>query len=89
MTAKERLTVTLPGDAAATLREMADAGRIESVSAYVSAAVTERLEREERALHRIEQWAAAAERRDPEAWARAMADAERAARRDEAPGVAA
>lgn len=83
------MTVTLPGDAAATLRALAEAGRIESVSAYVSEAVAERLEREERAQRRIEQWAAAVERRDPEAWARALDAAERAARRDEAPEVAA
>lgn len=90
MTDKERVTITIPADSAAALKKLAKEKRIESVSAYVTEAVEERLGREERAQRIIEGWAAEAERTSIEEWGRAVAWARASDRRgDEAQSGAA
>lgn len=81
---KERVTITLTEESAAALRKLADAGQIESVSAYVAEAVEDRLARQERATRVISRWAAHAETNDPTEWAKALEWARRTAHRDEA-----
>ncbi|MFD7282426.1 ribbon-helix-helix protein, CopG family [Streptomyces sp. NPDC059862] len=89
MTAKERVTVSLPADKAAALQQLAKDGRIESVSAYVSEAVEERMGREERAQRIIEGWAHEAEQQDPQAWEQALAWARQSDQRGQHVGGAA
>ncbi|HVQ95648.1 MAG TPA: ribbon-helix-helix domain-containing protein [Mycobacteriales bacterium] len=50
----ERVTVTLPVDDARRLRQLAEAGDVKSVSAFVAAAVRDRLARDE-SLHRLDE----------------------------------
>ncbi len=89
MTEKERVTITIPADSAAMLRKLAQEKRIESVSAYVTEAVEERLGREERARRIIEGWAAEVERASPKEWARALEWAQSSDRRGNNAGAAA
>lgn len=76
MATVEKITVSMPKDLAGRLRAMAEAGLIDSVSGYVTQAVQDRLERQQRAsqfLHRAAEQVAQA---DPDGWqdARAWAD---------------
>ncbi|OEJ23748.1 hypothetical protein AR457_03800 [Streptomyces agglomeratus] len=90
MTDKERVTITIPAESAAALRRLAKEKRIESVSAYVTEAVEERLGREERAQRIIEGWAAEVERTSTEQWAEAVEWARASDRRgDDEAGAAA
>ncbi|MEN3358238.1 MAG: hypothetical protein V7637_2220 [Mycobacteriales bacterium] len=50
----ERVTVTLPVEDARRLRQLAEAGDVKSVSAFVAAAVHDRLARDE-SLHRLDE----------------------------------
>ncbi|MFJ2407090.1 hypothetical protein ACIOUE_37985 [Streptomyces xanthochromogenes] len=81
---KERVTITLSEESVTALRKLADAGQIESVSAYVAEAVEDRLARQERAARVIGRWAAEAEKNDPTEWTKALEWAHRTAHRDEA-----
>ncbi|WHM41095.1 ribbon-helix-helix protein, CopG family [Streptomyces sp. BPTC-684] len=81
---KERVTITLSEESAAALRKLADAGQIESVSAYVAEAVEDRLARQERAARVISRWAAEAEKDNPTEWAKALEWARSTAHKDEA-----
>ncbi|MGW7196128.1 ribbon-helix-helix protein, CopG family [Streptomyces chryseus] len=89
MAEKERVTITIPAESAAALRRLAKEKRIESVSAYVTEAVEERLGREERAQRIIEGWAAEVERAGVEEWAEAVEWARASDRRGDAGGAAA
>ncbi|OIJ90395.1 hypothetical protein BIV24_17715 [Streptomyces colonosanans] len=66
------MTISLDADRAAALQQAARDGRIESVSAYIGAAVEERMGREERAQRIIDGWAQTAEQDDPQAWQEAL-----------------
>ncbi|WP_327359825.1 ribbon-helix-helix protein, CopG family [Streptomyces sp. NBC_01304] len=80
---KERVTISLDGEIAAAIRKLAETGQTESVSAYVTEAVEDRLARQERAERIIKGWAAEAEQKDAAQWAQALDWARRTAHKDE------
>lgn len=65
--------MSLPPEVAARVRELAEAGQAESVSAFVTDAVTEKVNRQRRAREWLDRKLAAAERADPQAFATARA----------------
>ncbi|MFE3454986.1 hypothetical protein ACFXJ8_39290 [Nonomuraea sp. NPDC059194] len=73
MASVEKITVSLPKDLAVRLRSMSETGLIDSVSGYVSQAVQDRMERQQRASQFLHRAAEQVGQADPEGWEQARA----------------
>lgn len=80
----ERLTVSLPADLAAAVRDQAG----DNVSAFVADALEAKIQKEARAVSALEEMAARARAADPEAWRAAEQWAEERAGGSAAAGAA-
>ena len=74
---RERVTISLPSEVAAQVREMTEQGRTESVSAFISEAVAEKVNRQRRAREWLDRKLQDAEHTDPEGFSTARTWAER------------
>ncbi|SNT60558.1 hypothetical protein SAMN05216276_107819 [Streptosporangium subroseum] len=68
----EKITVSLPKDLVGHLRALSEEGHIESVSAYVTQAVQDRMERQHRASLFLHRAAEQVQETDSEGWRKAQ-----------------